>query len=122
MFRSDGFEAVRKGENRRAIELLQLSLKHDITTDNERQEVLQLLCELYFKEKAFDDCLDTGRKLKEAYNTDKNEKDEVITQLQRDFCKVRPWTYMQNHTLSILKGEALTGFDATRYFKNISII
>ena len=88
MFRNDGLEAVRKGENKRAIELLQLSLKHDAATDNERQEVLQLLCELYFKEKAFDDCLGTGRKLKETYNTKKNEKDEVIIELQGIFARL----------------------------------
>ena len=121
MFRSDGLEAVRKGENRRAIELLQLSLKHEATTDNERQEVLQLLCELHFKEKAFDDCLDAGRKLKETYNTEKNEKDEVIIELQRDFRKVTPWTYMQNHILSTWKGEIYFE-NVSRYFENISII
>lgn len=82
MFRSNGLEAARRGDNKKAIEMLQLSLKHDPATDNERREVLQLLCELYFKEKAFDHCLGTGRKLKETYNTNENEKDEVIIELR----------------------------------------
>ena len=67
---------MRKGENKRAIELLQFSLKHETTKDKERLEVLQYLCELHFEEKAFDVCLGTGRKLKETY---KREKNEVIT-------------------------------------------
>ena len=78
---------MRKGENKRAIELLQLSLKHETTKDKERLEVLQYLCELHFKEKAFDVCLETGRKLKETYNREKNEKDEVITKLRRIFAR-----------------------------------
>lgn len=82
MFRSNGLEAVRRGDNKKAIEMLQLSLKHDPATENERREVLQLLCELYFKEKAFHECLGTGRKLKETYNTNENEKDEVIIELR----------------------------------------
>ena len=79
--RSNGLEAERRGDNKKAIEMLQLSLKHDPATDNER-EVLQLLCKLYFKEKAFDHCLSTGRKLKETYKSNKNEKDEVIIELR----------------------------------------
>ncbi|KAJ7371752.1 Hsp90 cochaperone [Desmophyllum pertusum] len=35
--------------------------------------MLQLLCELYFKEKSFNDCLCTGRKLKNTYKGEKNE-------------------------------------------------
>ena len=88
---------MRKGENKRAIELLQLSLKHEATKDKERLEVLQYLCELHFKEKAFDVCLETGRKLKETYNREKNEKDEVITKGLSDLK---------------LKGETSTDFDA----------
>ena len=79
---------MREGENKRAIELLQLSLKHEATKDKERLEVLQYLCELHFKEKAFDVCLDTGRKLKETYNREKNGKDEVITKLRRIFARL----------------------------------
>ena len=56
---------MRRGENRKAIDLLQLSVKHDETSVDERRKTLQLLCELYFKEKSFDECLETGRKLKE---------------------------------------------------------
>ena len=78
---------MREGENKRAIELLQLSLKHEATKDKERLEVLQYLCELHFKEKAFDVCLETGRKLKETCNREKNEKDEVITKLRRIFAR-----------------------------------
>ena len=74
-FRTDGLEAVRRGEDSRAIELLQLSLKHDGATVDEQREMLQLLCELYFKQKSFNDCLCTGRKLKDTY---KGEKNEVI--------------------------------------------
>ena len=79
---------MRKGENKRAIELLQFSLKHETTKDKERLEVLQYLCELHFEEKAFDVCLGTGRKLKETYNREKKEKDEVITKLGRIFTRL----------------------------------
>ena len=68
---------MRKGHNRKAIERLQLSLKHDETTVDEEREILQLLCELYFKENSFSDCLHTGRRLKDSY---KGQKDEVIIQ------------------------------------------
>jgi len=56
---------MRRGENRKAIDLLQLSVKHDETSADEQRKTLRLLCELYFKEKSFNECLDTGRKLKE---------------------------------------------------------
>ena len=64
---------MRRGENSKAIELLLLSLKHDDNTAEEQTETLQLLCELYFQAKAFGDCLNTGRKLKETYKGKKNE-------------------------------------------------
>lgn len=80
---------MREGENKRAIELLQFSLKHEATKDKERLEVLQYLCELHFEENAFDVCLGTGRKLKEAYNREKKEKDEVITMLGRIFTRLQ---------------------------------
>ncbi|KAJ7371742.1 TPR and ankyrin repeat-containing protein 1 [Desmophyllum pertusum] len=35
--------------------------------------MLQLLCQLYFKKKSFNDCLCTGRKLKDTYKGEKNE-------------------------------------------------
>ena len=63
---------MRKGDNKKAIELLQLSLKHDETTIEEQREVLQPLCELYFKEKSFNECLNTGRKLRNSYKGQKN--------------------------------------------------
>ncbi|KAJ7371766.1 TPR and ankyrin repeat-containing protein 1 [Desmophyllum pertusum] len=72
-FRSEGLEAVRRGEDSRAIVLLQISLKHDGATVDEQREMLQLLCELYFKQKSFNDCLCTGRKLKDTYKGEKNE-------------------------------------------------
>lgn len=83
-FRADGFEAARKGNNSRAIELLQLSLKHEDTTLDEKRKMLQLLCELYFKEKAFDGCLETGQKLKETY---KGQTNEVIILTGSQFIK-----------------------------------
>ena len=72
-FKADGLEAVRKGENSKAIDLLQLSLKHEQTSVDEQRKMLQLLCDLYFKEKSFNECLETGRKLKATYWGEKNE-------------------------------------------------
>ena len=66
-------EAVRKGEDGRAIELLQLSLKHDENTLDEKRETLQHLCKLYFNQRSFKDCLDAGRKVKDSYNGLTNE-------------------------------------------------
>ena len=91
MFKRDGLEAMRKGETKRAIPLLQFSLKNEAAKGKERLEVLQYLCELHFKEKAFDVCLDTGRKLKETYNREKNGKDEVITKLRKIFARLHNW-------------------------------
>ena len=62
-----------KGEDSRAIELLQLSLKHDENTLDEKRETLQVLCKLYFKHRSLKDCLDAGRKLKDSYNGLTNE-------------------------------------------------
>ena len=58
---------MRKGENRKAIDRLELSLKHEESTVDEQRKTLQLVCELYFKEKSFKECLETGQKLKAAY-------------------------------------------------------
>lgn len=58
---------MRKGENRKAIVLLELSLKHEESTVDEQRKTLQLVCELYFKEKSFNECLVTGQKLKAKY-------------------------------------------------------
>ena len=63
----EGQEALRKGENRKAIDLLELSLKHDESTVDEQRKTLQHVCELYFKEKSFNECLVTGQKLKATY-------------------------------------------------------
>ena len=81
---------MRKGDNKKAIELLQVSLKHDETTIGEQREVLQLLCELYFKEKSFTECLNTGRKLKNSYQGQKNVViiPTVFYSVTYLFCKV----------------------------------
>ena len=63
----EGQEALRKGENRKAIDLLELSLKHEESTVDEQRKTLQLVCELYFKEKSFNECLVTGQTLKATY-------------------------------------------------------
>ena len=75
---------MRRGENRKAIDLLQLSVKHDETSVDERRKTLQLLCELYFKEKSFNECLETGRKLKEQ-----QQKKEVNNNFFCTYFKLR---------------------------------
>ena len=67
-FKVEGQEALRTGENRKAIDLLELSLEHEkLSTVDEKRKTLQLVCELYFKEKSFNECLVTGQKLKATH-------------------------------------------------------
>lgn len=66
-FKSDGLEALRKRDNKKAIELLQLSLKHEKSNTEEQRKTLKQLCELYFGETSFKECLATGQKLKATY-------------------------------------------------------
>ena len=86
---------MRKGEDSRAIELLQLSLKHEENALDEKQEMLRILCRLYFKEKSFDHCLDTGRKLKDSYE---GIKSEVINKSCWDFIVCYCNVHSQNGT------------------------
>ncbi|XP_068717953.1 TPR and ankyrin repeat-containing protein 1-like [Montipora capricornis] len=72
-FKAEGQEALLKGEKRKASHLFELSLKLEDKTGAEKQETLEILCELYFEQKAFSKCLDTGYKLKAIYQ--ENEKE-----------------------------------------------
>ena len=73
-FKEDAKKALEEEDNSRAIKLFQLSLTQVGNTIEEKRKTLQTLCELYFQEKAFEECLRSGRKLKEAYPEEhKNE-------------------------------------------------
>ena len=80
-FKADGQEAIRRGENSKAIDLLQPSFRHEDTTVDEKSKTLQLLCELYFKEKSFRECLETGWKLKEPGQKREVKKLKNVTRL-----------------------------------------
>ena len=75
-FKSDGLEAIRKRDNKKAIELLQLSLKHEESNVGEQRKTLKHLCELYFGETSFKECLATGEKLKATYWGEKGEDND----------------------------------------------
>ena len=66
-------EAIRKDDNGKAIELLKLSLKHDKSGIEEERKTLKSLCELYFREASFKECLETGKKLKATFWGEKSE-------------------------------------------------
>ena len=75
-FKTDGLEAIRKHDNKKAIELLQLSLKHEKSNVEEQRKTLKYLCELYFGETSFQECLATGQKLKATYWGEKGEDND----------------------------------------------
>ena len=75
-FKSEGLEAIRKRDNKKATKLLQLSLKHEKNNVKEQRKILKHLCELYFGETSFQECLATGRKLKATYWGEKGEDND----------------------------------------------
>ncbi|KAM7440313.1 Stress-induced-phosphoprotein 1 [Porites harrisoni] len=72
-FKADALEAIRKDDNGKAIELLKLSLKHEKSGIEEERKTLKSLCELYFRETSFKECLETGKKLKSTFWGEKSE-------------------------------------------------
>lgn len=77
-FKGDGLEALRKGDNKKALELLQISLKQQKGDVREQRDTLKLLCKLYFKEKSFSKCLETGRKLKASLPKENHEENNSL--------------------------------------------
>ena len=75
-FKSEALEAIRKRDNKKAIQLLQLSLKHEKSKVEEQRKTLKHLCELYFGETSFQECLATGQKLKATYWGEKGEDND----------------------------------------------
>ena len=75
-FKSEALEAIRKRDNKKAIQLLQLSLKHEKSNVEEQRKTLKYLCELYFGETSFQECLATGQKLKATYWGEKGEEND----------------------------------------------
>lgn len=76
-FKGDGLEALRKGDNKKALEL-QISLKQQKGDVREQRDTLKLRCELYFKEKSFSKCLETGRKLKASLLKENHEENNSL--------------------------------------------
>ena len=72
-FKADALEAMRKEDNGKAIELLKLSLKHEKSGIEEERKTLKSLCDLYFRETSFKECLETGKKLKSTFWGEKSE-------------------------------------------------
>ena len=73
MFKADALEAISKDDSGKAIELLKLSLKHEKGGIEEERKTLKSLCELFFREASFKECLETGKKLKATFRREKRE-------------------------------------------------
>ncbi|XP_068702489.1 TPR and ankyrin repeat-containing protein 1-like [Montipora foliosa] len=77
-FKTEAHEALLKGEKRKASHLFELSLqKLEGKTVAEKREMLEILCELYFEQKAFSKCLYTGYKLKATYQENETEIEQA---------------------------------------------
>ncbi|XP_044176625.1 uncharacterized protein LOC114955374 [Acropora millepora] len=74
-----GQAARQKGDKQEVSRLFELSLKREGSTLAEKQETLEILCELYFVQKDFLRCLETGWKLKTICNDDEESQIKQAT-------------------------------------------